>query len=296
MHARSNIAVARDLLPAKAGIGLRAAHYRDLLKDPRSVAWVEVHPENYMCAGGPQHRALSAARDICPVSFHGVGLSLGSIARPDQTHLSRLSDLIRRYEPACFSEHLTWSVQGGNFLNDLLPLAYTEATLDRLVAHVDEVQEALGRRLLIENPSLYLGFDESDMSETDLLATLVRRTGCGLLLDMNNVFVSARNLGFDARDYLAAYPLQAIGEIHLAGYRAEIDADGVEVLIDTHGSAVAEEVWALYRDVMAQTGPLPTLIEWDQDLPSWQVLLGEAARADAILQPHARVRSAHVAE
>jgi uncharacterized protein (UPF0276 family) len=293
MTSRPDIASARGLIPAEAGVGLRSAHYGDLLKDPRSVSWVEVHPENYMCDGGPQHRALGAVREHCPLSFHGVGLSLGGANRPDQAHLARLADLMRRYEPACFSEHLAWSMQGGHFLNDLLPLAYTQVTLSRIIAHVDEVQSYLGRQMLIENPSLYLGFDDSDMTETDMLAELVRRTGCGLLLDINNVFVSASNLGYAPRAYLAAYPLQAASEIHLAGYRAEVDADGVEVLIDTHAAAITEQVWALYRDVIAQTGPLPTLIEWDQDLPPWQVLLGEAARADAILEANAK--SAHAA-
>ncbi|MDY0870466.1 MNIO family bufferin maturase [Dongia rigui] len=293
MTLQPDIAAARGPVPAKAGIGLRSAHYADLLTDPHRVAWVEVHPENFMCAGGPQHRVLGKVRDHCALSFHGVGLSLGGTARPDPAHLGRLADLMRRYEPACFSEHLAWSEHGGQFLNDLLPLPYTHETLDRVVAHVDEVQGCLGRRLLIENPSLYLSFDGNDMAETDLLSELVRRTGCGLLLDINNVFVSANNLDYDPRGYLAAYPLQCVGEIHLAGYRAETDADGTEVLIDTHGSLVAGPVWDLYRHVVAQTGPLPTLIEWDQDLPSWDVLRGEAARAQAILNTHAG--NAHVA-
>lgn len=293
MTPRPDIAAVRGPVPAKAGIGLRSAHYADLLTDPHCVAWVEVHPENYMCAGGPQHRVLGKVRDHCPLSFHGVGLSLGGTARPDPAHLGRLDGLMRRYEPACFSEHLAWSVQGGHFLNDLLPLPYTDEALNLLVAHVDEVQDYLGRQLLIENPSLYLGFDGSDMAETDLLAELVRRTGCGLLLDINNVFVSANNLGYDPCAYLAAYPLQAVGEIHLAGYRTETDADGIEVLIDTHGSAVADPVWDLYRHIIGQTGPRPTLIEWDQDLPTWGVLLGEAARAETILRKYAG--SAHVA-
>jgi uncharacterized protein (UPF0276 family) len=279
---RPHIAAA-DPIPAQAGIGLRAGHYADLAAEPRRVAWIEVHPENYMCAGGPQHRALGMARDFCPVSFHGVGLSLGSSARPDKRHLGKLAELIRRYEPSLFSEHLAWSSQGSHFLNDLLPLPYTEEALNLFAAHVGEVQDFLGCRMLIENPSLYLGFEQRDMDEASFLAELTRRTGCGLLLDINNVFVSGANCGYDPLAYLARYPLFAVEEIHLAGFRAEIDADGIEVLIDTHNDVVSDPVWALYRHVISQVGPKPTLIEWDQDLPAWGVLLNEAARADAFM-------------
>ncbi|MBI2254172.1 MAG: DUF692 domain-containing protein [Proteobacteria bacterium] len=291
MSSRLHIAAA-DPIPAQAGIGLRAGHYADFGLAPQRVAWIEVHPENYMCAGGPQHRVLGAARACCPVSFHGVGLSLGGAARPDKAHLARLAELIRRYEPSLFSEHLAWSIEDGRFLNDLLPLPYTKEALERLVSHVDEIQDYLGRHMLIENPSLYLSFEGNETDEPALLTELVRRTGCGLLLDVNNVFVSATNCGFDPRGYLARYPLAAIEEIHLAGYRAEIDADGVEVLIDTHNDLISDPVWALYRHVINQTGPRPTLIEWDQDLPAWDVLLGEAARADDIM----RTEVLHAAE
>ena len=282
MLSRPHIAAA-DPVPAQAGVGLRAGHYADLAAGPQRVAWVEVHPENYMCAGGPQHRALAMARDFCPVSFHGVGLSLGSSARPDKEHLVKLAELMRRYEPSLFSEHLAWSTQGGQFLNDLLPLPYTHEALGLFAAHVDEVQSSLKRRILIENPSLYLGFADGDMDEASFLGELVRRTGCGLLLDLNNVFVSGSNCGYDPLDYLTRYPLAAVEEIHLAGYHAERDADGAEVLIDTHNAVVADPVWALYRHVVSQTGPRPTLIEWDQDLPAWDVLLNEAARANAVM-------------
>jgi uncharacterized protein (UPF0276 family) len=282
MVLRPDIAAANPI-PAQAGVGLRAAHYAELAANPQRIAWVEVHPENYMCAGGPQHRALAMARDCCPVSFHGVGLSLGSSARPDKVHLLKLAELMRRYEPSFFSEHLAWSAHDGRFLNDLLPLPYTNEALDLFAGHVDEVQNFLKRRILIENPSLYLAFEERDMDEASFLDQLVRRTGCGLLLDLNNVFVSGSNCGYDPLVYLARYPLAAVEEIHLAGYRAEIDVDGREVLIDTHNAIVADPVWALYRHVVSQIGSRPTLIEWDQDLPAWDVLLNEAARANAVM-------------
>ncbi len=287
-------------IPARAGIGLRPQHYADILAQPAKVGhkvgpgvgWLEVHPENYLTAGGPQHRALTAARQLYPLSFHGVGLSLGGEARPDPAHLARLRALNARYEPALFSEHLAWSSHGGAFMNDLLPIPYTRSALDRLVEHVDETQEALGRQILIENPSLYLRFEASEMRETEFLRELVLRSGCGLLLDINNVFVSASNCGFDSCAYLADYPLSHVREIHLAGHRTEVDGSGAEVLIDTHGSSVSAAVWALYRLVVRLEGRLPTLIEWDQDLPDWRILLAEAASADRILAeeaPHAAV-------
>ena len=195
----------------------------------------------------------------------------------------KLAELMQRYEPAFFSEHLAWSSQGGQFLNDLLPLPYTKEALSLFADHVDEVQNFLGRRILIENPSLYLGFEIRDMDEPSFLDALVCRTGCGLLLDVNNVFVSGSNCGYDPLAYLARFPLAAVEEIHLAGYRVETDADGAEVLIDTHNAVVADAVWALYRHIISQIGATPTLIEWDQDLPAWDVLLGEAARADAVM-------------
>ncbi|MBK8157332.1 MAG: DUF692 domain-containing protein [Rhodospirillaceae bacterium] len=279
-------------IPACAGIGLRPLHYADILSQPPKVGWIEVHPENYLTAGGPQHRALTAARQIYPLSFHGVGLSLGGLARPDPAHLARLRVLIARYQPALFSEHLAWSSHGGAFMNDLLPIPYTEAALDRLVAHVDETQECIGRQILIENPSLYLRLQDSDMRETEFLRELTARSGCGLLLDINNVHVSARNCGFDSGTYLADYPLDHVREIHLAGHMAEVDDGGAEVLIDAHNTSVSAAVWALYRWVVRVVGPLPTLIEWDQDLPDWRILLAEAASADRILAeevPHADV-------
>jgi uncharacterized protein (UPF0276 family) len=269
-------------IPARAGVGLRPAHYADALSAPHEVAWVEVHPENYMCAGGPQHRNLTAIRSLCPLSFHGVGLSLGGVDRPDRSHLARLRALVDRYQPALFSEHLAWSSHGGRYLNDLLPIPYTMTSLNRLAAHVAEVQDFLGRPALVENPSLYVSYSASDLEETDFLRELVQSTGCGLLLDINNVHVSAVNCGYDPYRYVSNYPLQAVGEIHLAGHAVEFDSDGEQVLIDTHGARVASSVWDLYRHVIGRAGPLPTLIEWDTDLPDWMTLCGEAALADLV--------------
>jgi uncharacterized protein (UPF0276 family) len=257
-------------------------HYADALSAPHEVAWVEVHPENYMCAGGPQHRNLTAIRSLYPLSFHGVGLSLGGVDRPDRLHLARLRDLIDRYQPALFSEHLAWSSHGGRYLNDLLPISYTEMSLNRLASHVIEAQDFLGRSILIENPSLYLNCAASDVEETDFLRELVQRTGCGLLLDINNVHVSAANCGYDPYRYLSSYPLQAVGEIHLAGHAVEVDSKGGQVLIDAHGARVVSAVWDLYRHAIGRTGPMPTLIEWDNDLPDWKILCSEAALADLI--------------
>lgn len=271
-------------IPACAGVGLRPEHYAAIQADRPALGWFEVHPENYMCAGGPQHRNLTDVRARYPLSFHGVGLSLGGEGPLDHAHLDRLRDLIDRYQPALFSEHLAWSSHGGLFLNDLLPLPYTQRTLDRLVDHVDEAQEALGRQILVENPSLYVQFSASDMSETEFLRILAERTGCGLLLDINNAYVSAVNFGTDPAAYLADFPLRHVREIHLAGHAAETDEVGGRVLIDAHNSRVSVAVWDLYRAVIQRLGPMPTLIEWDQDLPVWADLLAEVRLADRILQ------------
>ncbi|WP_374651957.1 DUF692 family multinuclear iron-containing protein [Dongia sp.] len=271
----------RHPIPAVAGVGLRTAHYADALASV--PAWVEVHPENYMCAGGPHHRVLTAMRATCPLSFHGVGLSLGGWERPHPDHLGRLVELLGRYQPEIFSEHLAWSSFDGVYLNDLLPVPYTRAALARLGSHVDEVQERLRRRILIENPSLYLRYGAAEMSEPEFLRELAQRTGCGLLLDINNVHVSSVNCGFDATQYLAAFPIDAIGEVHLAGHAVAIDGEGRKILIDTHGARVDPAVWNLYRRLIRRTGPLPTLIEWDRDLPEWTGLLAEALRADKIV-------------
>lgn len=270
------------LLPAAPGLGFKPEHFRAIAARPGAVGFYEVHAENYMGDGGAPHAMLARLREDHALSVHGVGLSIGGAGDLDREHLGRLKRLIDRYEPESFSEHLAWSSHGAAWLNDLLPLPYTAGTLATVCAHIDQVQEALGRRMLLENPATYVTFAASTWAETDFLAEIVRRTGCGLLLDVNNVFVSAINHRFDPRAYLAAFPLAAVGEIHLAGHDAEELPSG-PLLIDSHGRAVADPVWTLYAEVIARTGPLPTLIEWDTDVPAFEVLLAEAARAAAIL-------------
>ncbi len=269
-------------LPSGAGIGLRAPHVGELLATRPAVPWLEVHPENYM-SGGPALVLLEAVRREYPVSLHGVGLSLGTAEDIDARHLSRLRSLVDRLEPCLVSEHLSWSTAGGAYLNHLLPLPYTDETLGVVADHIDEVQNALGRRILIENPSSYLRFRHSSMAEPHFLAELARRTGCGLLCDVNNIYVSAWNVGLDAGSYLDALPVQAIGEIHLAGHAAN-DADGRTILIDDHGSPVTAPVWKLYQRALERFGSVPTLIEWDTDIPELSVLLGEASVADRLLE------------
>ncbi len=232
--------------------------------------------------GGPAVRALDEIRGRYPLSLHGVGLSLGSAEGVDRRHLGRLRALVERLEPALVSEHLSWSVAGGAYLNHLLPLPYTEEALDVVCRNVDRVQGELGRAILVENPSTYLRFADSPIPEPEFLTELARRTGCGLLCDVNNVFVSAHNLGWDAAAYLDALPAEKVAEIHLAGHAAN-DADGQVILIDDHGSRVPENVWALFRRALTRFGPLPTLVEWDTDIPSLDVLLGEAREADRLL-------------
>lgn len=264
-----------------AGIGLKGAHYRSVLDSDADGLWVEVHPENYMAPGGPRLNWLEAIRRGRPLSLHGVALSLAGADRPDKTHLSHLKRLIDRYEPALVSEHLAWSAHDGMYFNDLLPAPYTEAALDQFCANVSETQDALGRSILIENPSLYLPL-KSDMSETDFLAESVRRTGCGLLLDINNVFVSANNMGYDARAYIDAYPLHAIGEMHLAGH-TEDATHGEALLIDSHDMPVRDGVWDLYDYALSKTGPKPTLIERDGNIPPFEELMAERDQAQSIL-------------
>lgn len=268
-------------IPAAAGIGLRAPHVAELLATRPPVPWLEVHAENYM-GGGPRVRDLERVRRDYPVALHGVGLSLGTAGPLDRRHLARLAALAERVEPCLVSEHLSWSVAGGAYLNHLLPLPLTHEALDVVARHVDEVQAALRRRILVENPSSYLRWRGPTLGEAEFLAEVVRRTGCGLLCDVNNLHVTAANLGLDPVAYLDALPAAAVGEIHLAGHCAN-EADGRVVLIDDHGSPVAEPVWGLYRLALERFGPVPTLVEWDTDLPPLDVLLGEAARAEARL-------------
>jgi len=268
--------------PQGTGIGLRERHRAEILASRPPVPWLEAHAENFM-RGGPALGALERLRRDYPVALHGVGLSLGTADGLDCGHLARLRELIARIEPCLVSEHLSWSVAGGTYLNHLLPLPYTEETLDVFAAHVDEAQDALGRQVLIENPSSYLRFRHSSIPEPEFLAELVRRTGCGLLCDVNNVFVTASNLGLDAVAYIDALPGAAIREIHLAGH-SENEADGHTILIDDHGSPVAEPVWRLYAHTLRRLGPVPTLIEWDTDLPGLAVLLSEARTADRLVR------------
>jgi uncharacterized protein len=273
------VSCAHHEIPARAGIGLKPEHYRSVLASRPDLGFFEIHAEN-MGDGGPPHHYLLAIRDLYPISLHGVGLSIGGPRRLDRDHLARLKVLNERYQPGLFSEHLAWSTHDSGYLSDLLPLPYTDETLQRVCEHIDETQEFMGRQMLLENPASYLSFEESNYSEADFIAEVVRRTGCGLLLDVNNVFVSARNLKTDAAAYLAAYPLAHVREIHIAGY--EVTEDGA-LLIDDHGSPVAEEVWSLLETAMARTGPLPVLIERDNRVPALIVLVAEARRADDIL-------------
>ena len=270
-------------LPLGAGVGYKPQHFAEILENAGPVEWLEIHAENYMGDGG---RPLSQLRHLAerfPISVHGVGLSIGGEKPLDPDHLARLKHLVDWLNPASFSEHLAWSTHDMGFLNDLLPLPYTMETLARVAEHIDQVQDVLGRRMLLENPSNYLAFAESEMSEIDFLRELTRRTGCGLLLDVNNVFVSATNLQMDARAYVDAFPLDAVGEIHLGGHDEDEDDQGAPLLIDSHGAEVADPVWTLYAHTLAKGGPRPTLIEWDNDVPEWAVLSEEAARASSIL-------------
>ncbi|WP_156125710.1 MNIO family bufferin maturase [Paraburkholderia kururiensis] len=266
-----------------AGTSFKHEHLAAILEDSLHDGFFEVHAENYMGAGGPPHRALAALRERYPISLHGVCMSIGGPDRLDADHLVRFRELIARYEPQWVSEHLAWSSHGGTFFNDLLPLPYTKATLDKVCDHIDQVQETIGRTMLLENPSTYLAFASSTMSEPEFIRAVAQRTGCALLLDVNNVFVSATNHGYSAHAYLAEFPLEYVGEIHLAGHSEQRDDEGAPLLIDSHDRAVADSVWALYRDVIALTGPVPTLIEWDSDLPAWSELRRQAQTARRIL-------------
>ncbi len=284
--------MAADRSP-RAGAGLKPQHQRHILDGRPDVGWFEVHAENYMGAGGPPHRFLERVRALYPVSLHGVGLSIGSAGGLTPGHLGRLGAVAERYQPFLISEHLAWSTHDGVFLNDLLPLPYDDATLALVIRHVDEVQSALGRRILIENPSTYLRFKGEEMEETEFLGALARRSGCGLLLDVNNVVVSAANRGFDPLAYLDAFPVEHVGEIHLAGHAVLQDSDGC-LLVDTHDRSVPPEVWDLHRRLIERLGPLPTLIEWDADVPAWPILEAEVAQAESVLR-HGDELRAHAA-
>ncbi|MEM7025404.1 MAG: DUF692 domain-containing protein, partial [Pseudomonadota bacterium] len=281
-ESRSNARVASGV-PAKAGVGLKAQHYHDILGGSPEIGWFEIHAENYMGEGGPPHHYLERIRETYPLSLHGVGLSIGAARPLDQDHLKRLKAVNDRYEPGLFSEHLAWSTHTDTYFADLLPVPYTEETLQRVADHIDQVQDVMGRRMLLENPSTYLAFENSTMSELAFLTRLTRQTGCGLLLDVNNVFVSATNQGYEAAAYIDAFPLDAVGEIHLAGHAEDYDETGAKLLIDAHDRHVADPVWALYRRVVEHTGPVPTLIEWDANVPPWTTLVAEARAAEAVM-------------
>jgi uncharacterized protein (UPF0276 family) len=277
-HYHSNSAI-----PARGGVGLKPAHYQLILNSEPSIGFFEVHAENYMGAGGPPHRYLTSIRERYPLSLHGVGLSIGADRPLDKNHLNRLRELIRRYQPGLFSEHLAWSTHGDLFLNDLLPAPYTTETLGIVTRHIDEVQSVLGFPMLLENPSTYVAFAESTWSETDFIAEVALRTGCGLLLDVNNVHVSCTNQQWNSNKYIDDFPMVHVREIHLAGHSTELDDKDRPLLIDTHDRLVDEAVWGLYRRVIAKRGPTPTLIEWDTNIPAWPLLQNEAVMADFLM-------------
>lgn len=286
-------------LPPRAGAGLKTGHIDAILADDYRIGFLEVHAENYMGDGGPAHRALAVIRAEFPLSVHGVGLSIGSRTGIDPDHLDRLARVVERYEPGMVSEHLAWSSHDAGYFNDLLPLPYDQATLDLVAGHIGRVQDRLKRPILLENPSTYVAFEQSTMSETDFIREVARKSGCGLLLDINNVFVSATNHGWKPLQYLRDFPLELVEEIHLAGHAEDTDDEGDLLLIDAHDRPVADPVWKLYEIVISQAGPLPTLIEWDNDVPEWPVLRHEAKLAEAILDrlgPASMLGSRHAAE
>ncbi len=289
----------KNPIPVRAGIGLKAQHYTEILEDRPDIGWFEAHTENYMGAGGPPHRYLEAIAERYPLSFHGVGMSLGSADGLDLQHLKRKKELVEKYRPALVSEHLSWSSIGGTYLNDLLPLPYTQKTLEIIADHVRQAQDVLRRRILIENPSTYLQYEDSVIPETDFLMMLADLTGCGVLLDVNNVYVSAWNHRFDARSYIQALEGAPVAEMHLAGHHFNTDIikdfpESRGLRIDDHGSPVIDDVWALYKEALSLFGAAPTLIEWDTNIPALSVLMNEGAKAEAVMEQYGRTR--HAAE
>ena len=273
-----------DDIPPRGGVGLKAEHYETILRSRPDIGWFEIHAENYMGDGGPPHHYLDAIREHYPISLHGVGLSIGADDPLDKDHLNRLKALNERYRPGLFSEHLAWSTHGGVYFNDLLPVPYTEETAIRVSDHIAEVQDVVGRRMLLENPSTYLTFADSTMSEVGFLETVADKSGCGLLLDVNNVFVSATNHGYSPEGYIDAFPLELVGEIHLGGHAEDEDDQGDRLLIDAHDRPIIDPVWALYARVIDKAGPIATLVEWDSDVPAWPILFAEAERAERVLE------------
>jgi uncharacterized protein (UPF0276 family) len=283
----------QDRIPARGGVGLKAEHYRTIIDTAPDVGFFEVHAENYMGAGGPPHRYLSAIRERYPLSLHGVGLSIGADRPLDEDHIERLRHLRRRYSPGLFSEHLAWSSHGAGFLNDLLPVPYTAESLNRVVEHIDQVQTALGCEMLLENPSTYVAFAESTFAETDFIAEVAQRSGCGLLLDVNNVFVASTNQQWDPVAYIEGYPLASVKEIHLAGHTRQEDEETRPLLIDSHDRPVEDTVWHLYELTVRLVGSVPTLIEWDAEVPAWSTLAAEAKRAETIMSANRPERRRH---
>jgi uncharacterized protein (UPF0276 family) len=282
------------LIGGFAGTSFKHEHLAAILAEGKQRGFFEVHAENYMGAGGPPHRALEAVRRDHPLSLHGVCMSIGGPQPLDPEHLARFRRLVDRYQPALVSEHLAWSTHGTTYFNDLLPLPYTQTTLAHVCDHIDQMQDAIRRPILLENPSTYVTFRESTMSETDFIRRVAQRTGCGLLLDINNVFVSATNHGFSAAQYLTDFPLSRVGEIHLAGHAWQTDDDDEPLLIDSHDGPVADPVWALFETTINRCGAIPTLIEWDSKVPDWPILKAEAAAAQAILdRVHSIARRAY---
>lgn len=272
-------------LPRKeAGIGLRAAHYRDLLEAEPDIGWIEVHPENYF-GGGAHRHYLGKARALYPLSLHATGLSLGSDQPVDDEHLRQVKELIDMYQPFQVSDHVSWSASGNAHLNDLLPLPYTDETLARMCENIDRTQNYFGRTILVENPSTYIAFARNDMSEGEFINALARQTGCGLLLDVNNIYVQSRNHGFDPYEYVDAIDAAAVGEVHLAGHIERAFENGI-LLVDSHNRFVRQEVWDLFDYTIGRLGPVPALIEWDADLPALEVLTGEAHKAQKIIDKH----------
>ena len=271
-------------LPKRVGVGLKGQHYEDICSSKPDIGWFEVHPENYMGAGGPPHHYLTRIREDYPISLHGVGLSIGGSTPPSKDHMARIKILVDRYQPASFSEHLAWSSHEAGYFNDLLPLPLTEQTCQTVSEHIDQIQTYLGRTLLLENPSTYVEFTESDYEEIEFLKEIVKRTGCGLLLDVNNVYVSCTNHQRNPESYIDKFPIEAVGEIHLGGHAPDEDDLGNPLLIDAHDREVIEDVWTLYERTISKCGPIPTLIEWDNDVPSWDVLYAEAMRAEQLLK------------
>ncbi|MGB7286367.1 MAG: DUF692 domain-containing protein [Salaquimonas sp.] len=270
-------------LPVRAGVGLKAQHVDDILTSKADIGFFEVHAENYMGAGGLPHAQLRVIRENYPISVHGVGMSIGNSGRLNQSHLARFKAVIEIYEPAMVSEHLAWSTHDDVFYNDLLPVPYTDETLAKVVEHIDQVQNFIGRQILIENPSTYVTFEESTWMEFEFMETLAKRSGCGLLFDVNNVYISATNHNYSPKDYIDAYPLHLVREIHLAGHAHDTDDEGSPLLIDAHDREICDDVWDLYRHTLSKTGPLPSLVEWDNDVPDWSILAAEALKADRIL-------------